>query len=330
MSKRDKLALGIALALSASGGANAGTMFNPTGGGASGALDVGQLDWSPTSFVARNGNAAISNWVNSNGACPDNSCDFIVYTQARLAGSTDQANNANSMPGLNGSPGAAPYEITMVLGLTERVTSVSSPPGSGQGITTFDTVPTSVSFLQLFRDGAVNANQLTGTGFNDGTLILTGREVELASGAFSTNLNADPELLDQFDTDNYGGQLTVVGQGGTGDFGVDNLNLNAGFFPNGLDVFGIRMANISPTVPFVSVDPMAQFVTENGTFYTPNIGDINGQFNNGAPDFLSQVDFNSPLAPGGAPFPVPEPASLAILGLGLGALGIARKRHSRA
>ena len=85
MSNRNKATLG-ALAILCAGTVDAGTLFNPNGTGLSGALDVGQFDWLPTSILARNGNAAVSNFVNSNGACPANSCDFTVLTHARLGG----------------------------------------------------------------------------------------------------------------------------------------------------------------------------------------------------------------------------------------------------
>jgi hypothetical protein len=360
MIDRKRLALNAMLALGVSGASQAGVLFNPNGTGAAGAIDVGTFDWAQTSFVAVGGNQAVTNFQNG---CAQ-SCEFTVYTQARLNGTNSQANVANTPAGLNNA-----FEITMVLGFRERVTTVIPPGTSGQAAATFQAIPTGTSFLQVFRDSSVDANPLTGYGFNDGTLILSGSGITQANGLFSVNLGAggNPTVvpIDRFGANEYTGQDTVTGQGGTGDFAIGNLTPALNYFTNGLGQFGVTMANISQTLPFVTVDPMDCFTISqasvgvgqnaapsgcannhvNGTFaanvdpangpgsYVPVTGNINGLFagTGVGPDFVAQTDYNSTLRPG-VPIPpqppLPEPASLALLGLGLGLLGAYKGRRS--
>src|SRR5258706_10373788 len=49
-------------------------LFDLDGAGGAGAIDVGTLDWGPTSFAAVNGAAAIGSFITSGGTCPAGSC----------------------------------------------------------------------------------------------------------------------------------------------------------------------------------------------------------------------------------------------------------------
>src|SRR5262245_18134564 len=55
--------VGAALTLSLAVSANAGVIFNPDGAGPAPIIDVGSLDWGPTSFLALGGVTAISNFL---------------------------------------------------------------------------------------------------------------------------------------------------------------------------------------------------------------------------------------------------------------------------
>jgi len=330
-----KFAVGAILAL-AGVTAQAGT-FDPDGAGPAPAINLGTLDWGPTSFLALGGNTAIANFLGTGGTCPAGSCNFSVLTQARLIGTLDPSGNVNTPLGI----AAGSFEITMISRFTETVTSANVAAGTA----TFTASHLAPSYIEIYFDSAPNAHDLTGFGFNDGRLILTGTLANDPSGIFLVTDFAGV-ALDQHGADDYPGQLTVTGTGSNTNINVNVTGQDPTFFIQALAALGIQFANISIALPFISVDPADCFDTAHGTAIgstgnlstcdnvhvlgpysfqggpgiIPVTGPINGLFFSG-PDFVAQTDDNSPVT-----FATPEPGSLALVGLGLlgAALGLRR------
>jgi hypothetical protein len=315
------------------------------GGGLTGAVNIGSFDWNATSFVAQGGQAAVGAFLASGGTCPAGSCTFTVFSQGRLQG----VNNPNGDPvvvgGLNTLGG---YEITYVAKITETVTGVNATGTAAN----FSTVAGATGFINIYFS-PVNANQINGSQFNDGTLILHGDIVGDSSGNFAI-ANATSVPLDGSPNGNqWGSQNTISGFGTTSTIPFDNLTVDPAFFQTVLAEFGIEFSNLSQSVPFNSTDPMACFVTldsnqlqcstyiqtvgqpysgqlpdPNGGFI-PQVGTVNsggptgcgGAFPTACPDFVAQTDPNSPFTAA-----VPEPTSLLLLGFGLVGLVIYQRR----
>jgi len=318
------------------------------GAGGAGPIDIGSFDWAQTSFAAQGGGSAILAFQTSSGACPAGSCTFTVYTQATLS-ATFTPNDVNNTPSGLGTT----YEITMIAGFQETVTNVV-----GGTIATFSSVPGS-AFLQIYYDTGLNADAVSGSGFNDGTLILSATSVGAADGNFQVT-SATPVLLDQSSNGNQYGpstappstctpgtdQCTVTGNGSQGNISFGGITVDPTFFLQAIN-FGITFANISQGLPFVSVDPADCYANTTATQcntahvdglmsanvagatgFVPTIGNTNGLFGTGAPDFVAQTDFNSPIT---AATPVPEPASFLLFGFGLlGMGGYLRNRGRKA
>ena len=117
-----------------------------------------------------------------------------------------------SPPGLNTT-----YQITAVASFTEVVTSLSS----NGTVATFALAPTQNpnSFFELYYNPAVVANNLAGTGFNVGTLILSGNPdpslTNSGNFALAVDGTGQPIILpfDLFNPVNYPGVLSVTGAG---------------------------------------------------------------------------------------------------------------------
>jgi hypothetical protein len=312
------------------------------GGGLTGPVDIGSFDWNATSFVAAGGQAAVAAFASSGGTCPAGSCNFTVLSQGTLQGVNGPNGNVVVVGGLNTS-----YEITFVARITETVTAVNATGTQAN----FSTVPGSTGFVNIYFS-PINSNQLNGSLFNDGTLILRGTSVGNSTGDF-TIANATSVPLDNSPNGNqWGSQNTITGQGSTTTIPFDSLTVNGAFFQSALAQFGIEFSNLSQSVPFNSTDPMACFVqtdsntiqcstyVQNGTPYAtepadanggfvPKVGTINsggaagcgGAFPTACPDFVAQTDPNSPFRA------VPEPTSFLLLGFGLVAVSVYRRRQ---
>jgi len=251
---------------------------------------------------------------------------FQLYYQSTLSGLIHTNGLTVAPTGLNTN-----YQITAVASFTEVVTSADA--SSGSATFALASHQASNSFFEMFYNSSVVANNLTGTGFNAGTLILAGTpaSAEPSVGIFSLAKSATGQPLvqpvDGFLKNHYPTVASVVGSGSA--LVTSNVTyVNPAFFKTALSQISF---NSSLITPFAQTSPSGMFIDHSGAGnpdVTPNLGTVNGL--NGK-DFQFQADANASfisVVPNGGS--VPEPASLLLASLGmLGVLCLGVRQRTR-
>jgi len=301
ISKAALLGLAALLAATVMNGpaARADFLFNPTGGGASGAVTINGFDPLPGNALAKGGITAVNNALASGaGDTPGN--QFLLYYQAALGSLLPASQNP---AGLNQT-----FQITFTGVIREYVASVSTNAATF-GVSANQTG----AFLRMYQSSGVTYNDLNGTGFTAGNLILSATPIQSsAAGNFTNSGNNGP--LDQHGANDWPGTTTVAGFGGS----VINFftnSANSSYFISALPTFfGLNFSS-TQNLPFTTVDPSKFFF--DGT--ASNVGSINGL---SGPDLLIQADGNINV--------VPEPSSLCLTALGVaGVIAFARTKRAR-
>jgi hypothetical protein len=255
-------------------------VFDPDGAGPDPAVQVGTFDLLPGNSLNQN---ALPGPLTT------------IYFQSRLGSLTDGTGHAINVPGLNSAPlaGGSNFEITAVA----KFGTIQSNVGN---TTNLGIDPSRPGTLDLYYDTAANSNDKAGTGFTDGTHILSAN-INFVGSSFTVFPTLGLGNLDNFGPNDYPGVQSVRGAGGA-EVDAAVSTFNPAFFVTSLAGASLNTST-STALPFNEVDPSVSF---QGT--AANIGTINGVTGT---DVIQQTDASIAFSP------IPEPASAGLLMLGL-------------
>ncbi len=351
---------GALLAAMTASQAQALVFFDDTGGGVFGVNHLLNLDWAPGNSISIGGNAAVAAFAGgSRGA----DTEFTTYYQATLAGFREFNDiNPQVLTGRN--------QMSIVVGIREKVIGIGGIPGTGGAQATFAFLPTGAKFLEIYYDNdtkvgggmlVTEANNLIGQGFNDGSggvagspgMILKAEITNVVTTSYSVT-NGNIGALDQTSGDSapsndYPGINTVQGNASTTIKAQIN-QYDANFFkfdPSGLGIIQLAfLQNVGLDTPFLTVDPSSGFVLGQnvtglntaGAAPTLTVGPDNNPLNNtvgsvnGGPYNGTNPDivFQTDTNMTFDTSVIPEPISAGLSFMGLAALAAGVTRRRRA
>ena len=255
-------------------------------GGAIGNVNFEGIDWDS------NGAAWVQGFQGGVGPTLGIGSTFDLYYMSKATALYVGNNTTLAFIGTGATNGTAfnTVEMTIFAKLTETVTKVGVDPITGKSFANFEVVS---GAWEVFLDTTPDASLASGSGFTDGTKILGGGFTAGVAGSF-TNLNGTP-----------GG----VGANGTGS--------NALFG----DVTFTDSAYVTPSPSATLASTTLQYGLSAGGWTRPS----------GFEGLAGYAAFDTPASfvlrgDANQDFSIPEPTSMALLGLGFAALGIRRRK----